>query len=145
MLFNNKSDINNRDEITVFEDTWRWDELLHQKFYDIPPHVSCMISSLHNFIGPNSLMAYLVYMTIRLAELHRVLKSTGSLYLHCDPTASHYLRIILDTIFGSENFKNEIIWKRSDAHNDAKKQFGAISDHILFYSRSKETLFNRQF
>lgn len=84
-------------------------------------------------------------MTIRLVELHRVLKSTGSLYLHCDPTASHYLRIILDAIFGSENFKNEIIWKRSDAYNDAKNQFGAISDHILFYSRSKETLFNRQF
>jgi len=90
------------------------------------------------------MMAYLVMMAARLVELHRVLKPTGSLYLHCDPTASHYLKVVLDTIFGPGNFRNEITWKRSDAHNDAKKQFGQTSDHILFYGKSKDVIFNRQ-
>ena len=104
-----------------------------------------MIEALHGFIGTNQMMAYLVMMTVRLVELHRVLKPTGSLYLHCDSTANHYLRIVLDTIFDPHNFRNEITWKRSDAHNDAKKQFGMISDHILFYTRSNEAMFNRQY
>ena len=81
------------------------------------------------------MMAYLVMMAARLVELHRVLKPTGSLYLHCDPTASHYLKVILDTIFGPENFRNEIVWKRTSSHNDAKR-FGRIHDVLLYYSKN---------
>ena len=78
------------------------------------------IEAMHGLLGPNDVLAYLVMMTARLVELHRVLKPTGSLYLHCDPTASHYLKVMLDAIFGPSNFRNEIIWKRTTAHNDAK-------------------------
>jgi site-specific DNA-methyltransferase (adenine-specific) len=149
VLFKDESGIDSEAQIVAFEDTWHWNHTTEETYRDLtteaPDNVSQMIAALRGFVGTNQMMAYLVMMAARLVELHRVLKPTGSLYLHCDPTASHYLRIILDTIFGPENFKNEIIWKRSDAHNDAKKQFGAISDHLLFYSRSKEAIFNRQF
>jgi site-specific DNA-methyltransferase (adenine-specific) len=98
---------------------------------------------LRSGIGENQMMAYLVEMAVRLVELHRVLKPTGSLYLHCDPTASHYLKVLLDAIFGAENFRNEIIWKRFNFHADAKR-FGRVTDRILFYSESPDFLFNPQ-
>ena len=82
------------------------------------------------------MMAYLTMMCIRLVELKRVLKDTGSIYLHCDPTASHYLKIMMDAIFGFQNFRNEIIWKRSIAHNDAKNNYRLIRDHMLFYCKA---------
>ncbi|MEJ7848033.1 MAG: DNA methyltransferase [Pyrinomonadaceae bacterium] len=110
--------------------------------------VSTMIESFRSFIGANQMMAYLVMMAVRLKELHRVLKPTGSLYLHCDPTASHYLKILLDTIFGAQNFKNEIIWKRSSAHNDAKqgrRELGRIHDNIYFYAKSQAWTWNTVF
>src|SRR5207245_5974971 len=80
-----------------------------------------IIAALRQGIGENQMMAYLVEMAVRLVELHRVLKPTGSLYLHCDPTASHYLKVLLDGLFGPTNFVNEIIWKRSDAHSDFRQ------------------------
>src|SRR5947207_333414 len=104
-----------------------------------------MIESLRDFIGENQMMAYLVMMAVRLVELHRVLKPTGSLYLHCDPTASHYLKIILDVIFTPKNFRNEIIWKRQSAHSDAKYKFADVADIILFYVKSKEAKFIPQY
>ena len=85
------------------------------------------------------MMAYLAMMAPRLVELQRVLKETGSLYLHCDPTASHYLRMTLDAIFGGENFRNEIIWKRTTAHNSGKK-FGSVHDTLFFYAKSESKL-----
>ncbi len=90
------------------------------------------------------MMAYLVMMAARLLELHRVLKSTGSLYLHCDPTASHYLKIILDALFGGENYRNEIVWKRTFAHNDPAR-CGRVHDIIFFYSKSKSYTWNDVF
>jgi adenine specific DNA methylase Mod len=96
---------------------------------------------LRQFLGENDMMAYLVMMANRLLELNRVLKTTGSLYLHCDPTASHYLKIVLDGIFGHENFLNEIIWKRTSAHSSAKR-FGPVHDTILFYSKSDDYHWN---
>jgi len=83
------------------------------------------------FLKENDMMAYLSMMAVRLLELQRVLKPAGSLYLHCDPTASHYLKILLDGIFGKENFRNEIIWKRTSAHSSTKG-YGAVHDVILF-------------
>lgn len=127
-------------QITAFEDSWEWGdqterefaELLHQENTDITE----MIESLRKFLKERSpIMAYLVMMANRLVELHRVLKPTGSLYLHCDPTASHYLKIILDTIFGGENFVNEIIWRRYGTHNDTgqgSRHFGRVHDTIFF-------------
>ncbi len=132
-------------QIQAFEDTWKWNSTtefeLHQLFGS-EPKLAELMKGLELIIGKNDLLAYLVMMAIRLRELHRVLKDTGSLYLHCDPTASHYLKLILDSIFGMENFRNEIIWKRSYAHNDPK-QFGAIHDVILFYSKSQKWIWNK--
>jgi site-specific DNA-methyltransferase (adenine-specific) len=96
-------------------------------------------------VGTNQMMAYLVMMTARLVQLHRVLKSTGSLYLHCDPTASHYLKIVLDAVFGVENFRNHINWVRSDTHSDAKKKYPAVTDHILFYTKNAGYVINQQY
>jgi len=135
-------------QIAAFEDSWHWGEqaerefaeLLHQENTD----VSEMIQSLRRFLNESDMMAYLVMMANRLVELHRVLKSNGSLYLHCDPTASHYLKIVLDTVFGAENFRNEIIWKRTSAHSDAKT-LGNSHDVLLFYSKSNEIIWNKQY
>ncbi len=129
----------------AFEDTWHWADA--QDTYNIlraqgPIHVSKMIESLHDLIGGNQMMAYLVMMAARLVELHRVLRPTGSLYLHCDSTASHYLKIILDTIFDTRNFHNEIIWKRFNFHADARR-FGRVTDRILFYTKGEDFCFNR--
>jgi site-specific DNA-methyltransferase (adenine-specific) len=136
-------------QITAFEDSWSWGEqaenefaeLLHQPNTDIAE----TIQALRRFLKESDMMAYLVMMSNRLLELHRVLKSTGSLYLHCDPTASHYLKILLDTIFDATNFRNEITWKRTTTHNDTTTKFADISDTILFYAKSKRTQFKPQF
>jgi len=99
-----------------------------------------LIKALVEFLGRNDMTAYLVMMANRPRELHRVLRATGSLYLHCDPTASHYLKIVLDAVFGKENYRTEISWKRQRAHNDAKqgrKQYGNVRDTIFFYTKSQ--------
>ena len=95
-------------------------------------------------LGHNDLSAYLVMMAIRLVELHRVLKPTGSLYLHCDPTASHYLKVILDSIFSIQSYRSEITWKRTTAHNDPKK-YGANTDILLYYAKSSNYIWNAVF
>ena len=84
-----------------------------------------------------ALLSYMIYMVERLLEMKRILKPTGSIYLHCDSTASHYIKLMMDAIFGYNNFRNEIIWKRSNPHNDAKK-WGAIHDTIFFYTKSSK-------
>lgn len=136
-------------QITAFEDTWHWTHEAEHTFTEIvdsaPASVVEMIRSLRSFIGTNDMMAYLCMMTIRLVELHRVLKPTGSLYLHCDPTASHYLKVILDTTFGVQNFRNEIIWKRQTAHSDAKTKFSDVADILLFYVKSQDATFHPQY
>jgi len=104
-----------------------------------------MLQAFRSFIGENQMMAYLVMMAVRLKELHRVLKPTGSLYLHCDPTASHYLKILLDTIFGPENFINEITWKRTTSHNDARRKFGDLFDALFLYGKTSRYHFQVQF
>src|SRR5260370_17856000 len=94
-----------------------------------------MLRSMRAFLKENDMMASLSMMAVRLLELHRVLKPTGSLYLHCDPSASHYLKLMIDAIFDAQNFKNEIIWKRTSAHSSAKR-YGPVHDVILFYGAS---------
>ncbi len=126
-------------QIAAFDDTWHWGEQAQREFEELlhQPNtaVAQLMTALRSFLGDNDLMAYLTLMTNRLLELHRVLKPTGSLYLHCDPTASHYLKIVLDAVFGKENFRNEIIWQRTNVHSDSKT-WSRVSDTLLFYSKS---------
>lgn len=146
VLFKDERGKESQAQIEAFDDTWHWNDETETRYRelvtDIGGDVGAMISALRGVIGTNQMMAYLVMMAIRLVELHRVLKSTGSLYLHCDPTASHYLKIVLDTIFGAENFRGDITWKRYSAHNDAKNTFAAITDTILFYIKTDKAPFN---
>ncbi|MGK2899178.1 MAG: DNA methyltransferase [Burkholderiaceae bacterium] len=134
-------------QITAFEDTWHWGRQDEDEFREILQHantdVAELMRALRSFLKENDMMAYLTAMCIRLLELHRVLKTTGSLYLHCDPTASHYLKIVLDGVFGPERFDSEIIWRRYGSHNDSKT-FGAVHDTILFYTKSSTFKFNKQ-
>jgi hypothetical protein len=103
---------------------------------------------MRTFLGDSNLLAYLSMMAPRLVELRRVLKQTGSLYLHCDPTASHYLKLLLDAVFGPERFRNEIIWRRYGAHNDVGQgshHLGRIHDSILFYGQSESATWHQPF
>jgi len=139
-------------QIEAFEDTWHWcgesehafDEVLNSANTDAAE----MLRAMRSFLGENDMMAYLAMMAVRLLELHRVLKPTGSLYLHCDPTASHYLKLLLDAVFGPFNFRTEIVWKRSSAHSDTKQgrqQHGRIHDIILFYTKTDSKIWNPVF
>jgi len=149
VLFKDESGTESEAQITAFEDTWHWSIATEQTYSELltiaPDHVAKMIESLRGFIGTNQMMAYLVMMAVRLVELHRVLKPTGSLYLHSDPTASHYLKIILDTIFNPRNFRNEIIWQRTSAHGNVLQKYGAVHDTIFFYTSSDKFTWNQQY
>src|SRR6266498_1424076 len=140
LLFKTPKGYDSDAQIAAFDDTWHWGEqaerefaeLLHQENTD----VSEMIQSLRRFLKESDMMAYLVMMANRLVELHGVLKPSGSLYLHCDPTASHYLKIVLDTVFGAENFRNEIVWRRSHPKGHAFTRFATSHDVIFSFSKS---------
>ncbi len=139
-------------QIEAFEDTWHWTNSAAMAFDDVmrSRHIDAatMLKAMRSVLGENDLMAYLAMMTVRLIELHRVMKPTGSLYLHCDPTASHYLKLLLDSIFGRTNYRSEISWKRSSAHSDAKQgrqQYGNIRDIVFFYTSSDEWKWNWQY
>jgi adenine specific DNA methylase Mod len=107
-------------QIEAFEDTWTWGPASDSALLDITTSgnhaLHTLMQAMRTAIGTNAMMAYLAMMAVRLQELHRVLKPTGSIYLHCDPTASHYLKLVLDAVFGPMNFRNEIVWKRTSAH-----------------------------
>ncbi|MCX6543796.1 MAG: DNA methyltransferase [Acidobacteria bacterium] len=144
VLFKERSGKQASAQLHAFEDTWHWDEqaaALYQATVETGGRVSDVLRAFRTFLDENDLMAYLVMMAPRLVELRRVLKQTGSLYLHCDPTASHYLKVLLDAVFGAVNFKNEIIWKRTSSQNSAKR-FGPVHDTLLFYSRSDDYCWN---
>ena len=146
VIFSETDGSSSQAQIQAFEDTWRWGETTEQAYHELvvtAPHLLVeTIKSFRGFLTETNLMAYLVMMALRLVELHRVLKPTGSFYLHCDPTASHYLKIILDQIFGVENFRNEMVW--SYRRWPAKQNnFQKMHDIILFYSKEKqENTFN---
>ncbi len=135
-------------QIKAFEDTWKWDESAARACAEVIEgggKVSEAMQAFRTFLGDSDMMAYLAMMAPRLVELRRVLKPTGSLYLHCDPTASHYLKMLLDAIFGPVNFRNEIVWRRTSAHSDARQgatHFGRVTDSILFYARGPESIWN---
>lgn len=140
-------------QIQAFSDTWHWDTMARQAYEYLTSNavdnkVANVAEAFYRMLGKNDMTAYLFIMAERLIELHRVLKPTGTLFLHCDPTASHYLKILLDSIFGAKNFINEIIWKRSFAHSDTKQgsqHFGRLHDTILFYAKSEKYTWNQQY
>jgi DNA modification methylase len=135
-------------QIKAFEDTWQWDEAAAKQYEETVEQggkVSEVLQAFRLFLGTNDMLAYLAMMAPRLVELHRVLKPTGSLYLHCDPTASHYLKLLLDAVFGPERFVSEIIWKRTHSHGDPQRKYGAITDAIFLYSQSDEHTFRPQY
>ena len=148
VLFAEKSGESSAAQITAFEDTWRWGLESEHTFRDVvttgTKKLADILQALRDFLGTNDMMAYLTMMAARLAELHRVLKPTGSLYLHCDPTASHYLKLLLDAVFGPKRFLAEIVWKRTSAHSSAKKP-GPVHDIIFFYSKSETYTWNPLF
>ncbi|MBY0375961.1 MAG: site-specific DNA-methyltransferase, partial [Bryobacteraceae bacterium] len=129
----------------AFVDTWTWNDQARDGFDEIrdnpngrfTPQLVSLITGLHPVLGEGSLLAYLVSMSLRITEIHRVLKKTGSFYLHCDPTASHYLKLVMDAIFVSQGgiFQNEIIWKRT-GHHSPRRSFGPVHDVILFYTKA---------
>lgn len=133
-------------QVHAFEDSWHWSHESKENFDHLVTKtnqdISNLMLALEQTIGHNDMMAYLTMMTVRLIELHRVLKKTGSIYLHCDPTASHYLKIVMDVIFGKKNFRNEIVWKRSVPHNDANK-FGSRHDIILYFGKTENPTWNK--
>jgi adenine specific DNA methylase Mod len=131
-------------QITAFEDTWHWDEAAaydYQQTVEQGGTVAEALRAFRTLLGTSDMLAYLSMMAPRLVELRRVMKATASIYLHCDPTASHYLKLLMDSVFGPLQFRNEIIWKRTGAHSSAKR-YGPIHDTILFYGRSVETRWN---
>ena len=132
-------------QIKVFDDTWRWDEGAARAYADVVEaggRVSQAMQAFRTFIGENDMLAYLSMMAPRLVELRRVLKATGSLYLHCDPTASHYLKMLLDAVFGSQRFINEIVWQRTYSHNMASVGFARQNDILFLYSKSSTFTFH---
>ena len=150
-FFHEKDGTDAASQIRAFEDTWSWNQESQKVYEELilkPGKVSEVMQAFHTFLGTNDMMAYLAMMAPRVVELRRVLKPTGSLYLHCDPTASHYLKLLLDAVFGPDNFRNEITWKRSSSHADTKqgmRRCGRIHDIILLYTKSGDYMWNPVF
>lgn len=145
VLFRSTSGERSQAQIEAFGDTWHWgdgserafDEVMHSGSADAAE----LLRALRGFLKENDVMAYVAMMAVRLLELHRVLKPTGSLYLHCDPTASHYLKLVMDAIFGVANFRNELVWKRTSGHKGVS-QFGRVHDILFFYTKTEESSWN---
>jgi adenine specific DNA methylase Mod len=149
VLFAEKDGDRSSSQIQAFKDTWEWnvDAMRSYEFVvEQGGRVAEAMRSFRTLLGGSDMLAYLAMMAPRLVELRRVLKETGSIYLHCDPTASHYLKLLMDAVFGPQNFGSEIIWKRSSAHSDGKqgrKQYGHIHDVIFFYTKGIDCTWNR--
>lgn len=144
LLFAEQDGSRSAAQIKAFGDTWQWDQASSAAFHETVEsggQVSLVLQAFRQAIGENDLLAYLSMMAPRLVELHRVLKLTGSIYLHCDPTACHYLKLLMDAVFGPTNFRNEIVWKRTNARSTPNR-WPRIHDTLLFYSKSKRFAFN---
>lgn len=140
ILYGTDPDSGRTAQRTAFTDTWTWDKAAEDRQAGLEElgldhkHIRDLAAALKALLGESGMLAYLTYMTERLIECQRVLKPSGSIYLHCDDTAAHYLKAVMDTIFGPLNYLNDITWRRAISHNDSKK-FGRICDRILFYAK----------
>ena len=138
VLFKERDGSEAASQIKAFEDTWTWtsdDEKVYAALVTAGGRVADCLQAFRTFLGPCDMLAYLVMMAPRLVQLRRVMKPTASIYLHCDPSASHYLKMLMDAVFGPQYFRNEIIWKRTSSHNDSKR-FAGVHDVILYYSKT---------
>jgi site-specific DNA-methyltransferase (adenine-specific) len=148
VLFAEKDGSQSSSQIRAFEDTWEWN-LDAQRSYEMiveqGGRVADALRAFKTFLFNSDMMAYLAMMAPRLVELRRALKETGSIYLHCDPTASHYLKILMDAVFGPQFFKNEIIWQRTSSHANVSQKFAAIHDVLLFFSKGEKAIWSPQF
>ncbi len=149
VLFKETGGAGSEAQIEAFEDAWHWGPHAQEAYEEVQvgaaQDVARMLKTMVEGLGNNDVTAYLAMMAIRLVKLHRKLKSTGSMYLHCDPTAGPYLRVLMDAVFGPVGFRNEIVWQRTSAHADAKqgaKHFGRIHDIILFFTKSDDLIWN---
>ena len=148
VLFAERNGTGSSAQIKAFKDTWQWDREAAEAFQDAVEAggaVSEAMQAFRKLLGCNDMLAYLAMMAPRLMECRRVLKPTGSIYLHCDPTASPYLRLLMTAVFGKENFRNEIVWKRTSAHSGLIRICGRIHDVILFYTKSSDFCWNPVF
>jgi site-specific DNA-methyltransferase (adenine-specific) len=130
-------------QFKAFEDTWEWNQdaaAMYEQLVEGGGKVSDVMQAFRRFLGTNDMLAYLTMMAPRLVELRRVLKATGSIYLHCDQTAGHYLKLLMDAIFGPVNFRSEITWRRTNIHNDSKS-WSNVSDSLLYYVRDNREPF----
>ena len=147
VLFKERNGSRSAAQLHAFEDTWEWGEASAralQEVIEAGGRLSLAMQAFRQFLGDSNMLAYLVMMAPCLVELRRVLKPTGSIYLHCDPTASHYLKMLMDAVFGPASFRNEIIWKRTSAHSGAKG-YGSIHDVLLFYFKTEDYSWNPQY
>ncbi len=151
VLFKEKDGAQAASQIQAFEDTWTWgqdDEAVYAELVTAGGKVADVMQAFRTFLGPCDMLAYLVMMAPRLVEMRRVLKPTGSIYLHCDPAASHYLKLLMDAVFGPENFRNDITWKRRHGFSSAvheSNRFGNCTDTILFYAKTSQAKFTPQY
>ena len=148
ILFQEKDGSRAASQIRAFEDTWAWDAEDEAVYADLVTgggKIADALQAFRQFIGPCDMLSYLVMMAPRLVECRRVLKKTGSMYLHCDPAASHYLKMLMDAVFGPENFQNQITWKRTFAHGNVSRNYGSISDIILFSSKTDNFTWEQPF
>ena len=152
VLFREASGEGSAAQIHAFDDTWHWNIESEHAYREMvlngAKKLGDLLGAMRSFLGQNDMMAYLAMMAPRMAELHRVLKPTGSIYLHCDPTASHYLKLLLDAVFGPTRFLNEMTWKRSSAHSDTKqgmRRAGKIRDIVLVYTKTDDYVWNPQY
>ena len=149
ILFKSPTGTSSDAQIEAFEDTWHWNDTAEDAFDQVARSGNTkafdLLNAMRGFLGENDMMAYLAMMAIRLIELHRVLKPTGSLYLHCDPTASHYLKLLLDGVFGADHFRNEMIWKRTTPKGLAFSRFASNHDVILAVQKGISTTWNASY
>ena len=146
VLFAEKDGSRSSSQVRAFEDTWEWNLDSRQAYEEIVEaggRVADVMLAFHTFLGNTDMMAYLAMMAPRLVELRRVLKETGSIYLHCDPTASHYLKILMDAVFGPTMFRSEIIWKRTSSHGNVSINYGDVTDTLLYYKRGERCIWNQ--
>ncbi len=147
VLFQEHDKTKSSSQVMAFEDTWHWDQtaaLAYEEAVEAGGRVADVMRAFRTFLGTNDMLAYLSMMAPRLVEIKRIMKPAASIYLHCDPTSSHYLKLLMDAVFQPANFRNEIIWKRTSAHSDSGK-FGRIHDVILYYQYGHDATFNRTY
>ena len=148
ILFKEKDGTDAASQFKAFEDTWEWNQdsaAMFEQIVEAGGRVSMVMQAFRQFLGTNDLLAYLTMMAPRLVELHRALTPAGTIYLHCDPTASHYLKLLMDAVFGPVQFLNEIVWRRTHSHGNVGRNFGSICDTLLVYSKTQSYTWNQQY